>query len=124
MEEEVHVFVYGTLRSGGRAAGLMRGCELLGVRRARGTLYGVRGAYPALVLAGEGTVEGEVWRCPAAVLERLDEYEGVAEGLFRRVPLEVEGVECQAYVAGPALAAHLNPEGVVPSGRWGPEGAK
>jgi gamma-glutamylcyclotransferase (GGCT)/AIG2-like uncharacterized protein YtfP len=113
-----HLFVYGTLRSGGRASGLLRGCTCLGVWTLAGTLYDVRGAYPALVLAGEGKVEGELWRCPAELLPALDEYEGVPGGLYRRVRVEVEGVECWTYVAGLGLAAHLTPDRVIRSGRW------
>jgi gamma-glutamylcyclotransferase (GGCT)/AIG2-like uncharacterized protein YtfP len=116
----VNVFVYGTLRSGGRASGLLRGCECLGARTLPGTLYDL-GAYPALVLEGEGRVEGEVWRCPGELLHALDEYEGVPRGLYRRVPVEVEGVECWTYVAGPGLARILTPEWIIPSGRWARE---
>jgi len=115
---ETHVFVYGTLREGGGAEGLLRGCARVGAGAVRGRLYDL-GAYPALVLAaGEGAVRGEVWGCPAAVLPRLDAYEGVAEGLFRRVRTEAGGVECWVYVAGPALEPALAPENLIGSGDW------
>jgi gamma-glutamylcyclotransferase (GGCT)/AIG2-like uncharacterized protein YtfP len=116
---EVHLFVYGTLRSGGRAAGLLRGCRLAGAGVVAGTLYDL-GAYPALVLDGRGPVEGEVWHCPADALARLDEYEGVPDGLYLRVPVVVEGTECWTYVAGPLLDPRLAPERRIPSGRWPP----
>ena len=116
--EPVRVFVYGTLRRGGRANALLRGCECLGVRRVRGTLYDVRGAYPALVLDEEGEVEGEVWRCPGATIAALDEYEGVAQGLYRRMEVQVEGAACWTYVAGPALEPVLTPERRIASGVW------
>jgi gamma-glutamylcyclotransferase (GGCT)/AIG2-like uncharacterized protein YtfP len=112
-----HLFVYGTLRSGGGAAGLLRGCEHVGTGTVAGTLYDL-GAYPALVLDGEGRVEGEVWRCPAKALARLDEYEGVPEGLYRRVAVQVGGADCWTYVAGPALRSRLTPERRIRSGRW------
>lgn len=115
----VHLFVYGTLRSGGGAVGLLRGCERVDAGAVAGTLYDL-GAYPALVLDGRGTVEGEVWRCPAEALERLDEYEGVADGLFRRARAVVDGRECWTYVAGPALEPRLTPERRVGAGRWAP----
>lgn len=114
------VFVYGTLRRGGRAGSLLRGCECLGEGTVPGALYDVNGAYPALVLEGEGRVEGEVWRCPEAVLRELDAYEGVGEGLYRRVRVEVDGLSCWTYVAGPALEAALTPERRIAAGRWTP----
>jgi gamma-glutamylcyclotransferase (GGCT)/AIG2-like uncharacterized protein YtfP len=119
---EIHLFIYGTLRSGGGAARLLRGCRLVGPGSVAGTLYEL-GAYPALVLGGDGRVEGEVWRCPADVLGRLDEYEGVAEGLFGRVEVEAGGERCWTYVAGPLLLPKLTPERRIPSGRWPPPGA-
>jgi gamma-glutamylcyclotransferase (GGCT)/AIG2-like uncharacterized protein YtfP len=115
----VHLFVYGTLRSGGGAAGLLRGCRLVGTGSVAGTLYDL-GAYPALVLDGGGPVEGEVWRCPAASLDRLDEYEGVPGGLYLRVRVVAGGTECWTYVAGPLLGPRLTPERRIPSGRWPP----
>lgn len=115
------LFVYGTLRAGGPAAALLSGCEYVGVRRMEGVLYDVRGTYPALVPGEGGEVEGEIWRCPAGALARLDEYEGVAEGLFRRVRVEVDGAACWTYVAGPRLLPTLTPDRRIPSGRWPPE---
>lgn len=116
---EIHLFVYGTLRSGGGAAGLLRGCRLVGTGVVAGTLYDL-GAYPALVLDGRGPVEGEVWGCPAEALDRLDEYEGVPDGLYLRVPVVVDGAECWTYAAGPLLEPRLTPERRIPSGRWPP----
>lgn len=116
---ETGLFVYGTLRSGGDAVGLLRGCRLAGTGRVAGTLYDL-GDYPALVLDGRGLVEGEVWRCPADALGRLDEYEGLPSGLYARVRVAVDGTECWTYVAGPALAPRLTPERRIPSGRWPP----
>ncbi|HSJ13955.1 MAG TPA: gamma-glutamylcyclotransferase family protein [Longimicrobiales bacterium] len=111
------LFVYGTLRTRERAASLLQGCECTGIGRVHGTLYDIDGAFPALMLYGETPVTGEIWRCPAAVLPRLDEYEGVGEGLFRRVATAVTDaadpareLACWTYVAGPALARKLTPD--------------
>jgi gamma-glutamylcyclotransferase (GGCT)/AIG2-like uncharacterized protein YtfP len=74
-----------------------------------GTLYDIDGAQPALVLAGAGTVDGEVWRCP---VERLAEFDATARlpaGLFRRVGVQVGEYPCWVYVAGPKLAQRLVP---------------
>lgn len=112
------LFVYGTLRRGGGAEGLLRGFERLGPAQVRGTLHDVEGRFPALVPEGEGAVRGEVWAGPEEALARLDAYEGVGEGLFRRVRLEAAGKACWAYVAGPRLLGRLSAATVLPGGEW------
>jgi len=116
-----HLFTYGTLQRGQEGASLLEGCVRIGPATVQGSLYDIDGEYPALVLAGKGRVEGEIWRCPPEVLARLDEYEGVSEGLFRRVATEAGGLACWVYVAGPKLARRLTPRRRIPSGRWPPE---
>lgn len=113
-----YLFVYGTLRTGGEAAGKLRGCEFLGAACVPGAIYDVNGEYPTLVLDGSGAVEGEVWRCPAAVLRRLDRFEQVAAGLYARAPVRAGEHTCWAYVAGPLLADVLTPERRIASGCW------
>lgn len=112
-----HLFAYGTLLSGG-AASLLAECERIGPARVAGTLYNIDDGYPALVLAGGGWVQGEVWRCPTPLLDALDQYEDVAAGVFRRVAVRAGGRACWTYVAGPALARRLTPLGRMESGRW------
>lgn len=104
-----HLFAYGTLAAEGAASALMSGCERVASAAVRGTLYDI-GEYPALLLSGTDWVDGEIWRCPADLLPRLDRYEAVREGLFRRVGVTVEGTPCWAYVAGPRLGPRLKPE--------------
>jgi len=116
----IHIFVYGTLRRGVAASPLMERCELVGPATVTGTLYDIDGEFPALVLAGNGRVHGEVWRCPADILPELDRYEGIDDRLFRRVALRAGGIACWTYVAGPALAARLQPDRRIPGGRWPP----
>jgi gamma-glutamylcyclotransferase (GGCT)/AIG2-like uncharacterized protein YtfP len=105
-----HLFAYGTLRENGSAGSLMRDCERVGEAAIGGVLYDVDGEYPALVLYGTTPVAGEIWRCPNELLGSLDAYEGVADGLFRRVGVEAGGIACWTYVAGPALAPKLLPD--------------
>jgi gamma-glutamylcyclotransferase (GGCT)/AIG2-like uncharacterized protein YtfP len=112
------LFVYGTLRSGGGASGMLRGCRRLHERHVTGTLYDF-GAYPALVPGGEGEVCGEVWECPAETIRSLDAYEGVPHGLFARVRVGLNGGgTAWGYVAGPRLLARIPEQRVVPGGRW------
>lgn len=115
----IHFFVYGTLSGSGAAHELMTDCERVEAGAVRGTLYDT-GGYPALLLGGEGRVEGEVWRCPADLLPRLDRHEAVEEGLFRRVGVRVGEFACWTYVAGPKLGPRLTPEARIRSGRWIP----
>ncbi|HEY0305413.1 MAG TPA: gamma-glutamylcyclotransferase family protein [Longimicrobiales bacterium] len=112
MSTHFHLFVYGTLRSNGAGASLLAEGERVGTGIVGGVLYNIDNAYPALILYGNTPVQGEVWRCPASLLGQLDEYEGVADGLFRRVGLEVAMSDgtmqgCWAYVAGPKLSRKL-----------------
>ena len=109
MRDTFHLFTYGTLTSGDAANRLLQGCERVGQGVVRGTLYDL-GDYPALLLGGDDSVPGVVWRCPADRLPELDRYEGTDDGLFRRVGVEVDGYACWVYVAGPGLGHRLVPE--------------
>lgn len=118
-----NLFAYGTLRPGHPQAGrLLAGCTHVGAGQVGGYLYDIDGKYPALLLYGDAPVHGDIWRCPAELLLRLDEYEGHPEGLFRRVAVEARGsagrVPCWAYVAGPALSRRLVPGRRIAGGRW------
>lgn len=119
-EAQFHLFVYGTLRSDGVASHLLAGCDLVGRGEVRGTLYDIRGEHPALILYGDTPVAGEVWRCPASLLPKLDEYEEVATGVTRRVGVVVDGIGCWVYVTGPRLARELTLARRIPSGVWTP----
>ena len=106
-----NLFVYGTLRRNGAAADRLAGATMIGKGVVRGTLYDIDGEYPALMLYGDTPVDGEIWHVPsAAMLASLDEYEGVAQGLFRRKAVTVVGHVCWVYVAGHALAPRLTAE--------------
>jgi gamma-glutamylcyclotransferase (GGCT)/AIG2-like uncharacterized protein YtfP len=82
------VFVYGTLKRGGRNHQYLAGQQFLGeAHTAPGyTLYSL-GEFPGMVRAtGAGQhVTGEVWAVDDACLRELDALEGVAEGLYERV---------------------------------------
>lgn len=113
-----HLFVYGTLRSGSSANHLLEGGRLVGPTTVAGELHDVGGSYPALVLEGEGSVEGEVWACPEELLAEIDRYEGVESGLFSRARVATGAGTCWTYVAGPALRPRLGDGSRIPSGSW------
>ena len=99
------VFVYGTLKRGGRNHHFLAGQQFLGeARTAPGyTLYSL-GDYPGMVRSADAKndVIGEVWAVDAACLEKLDELEGVAEGLYERAP-----VKLAAPFAAQSVATYL-----------------
>ena len=108
-----HVFVYGTLRRGGRNdIARYRPTPLwVGTARIAGTLYDL-GAYPGVVLGGSGWVEGEVYAVEPEVEAALDVLEEVAaddsgEYIKRRVRVEVDGrsLDCLVYEIHPSRIA-------------------
>lgn len=98
------VFVYGTLKRGGSNHALMHGQHFLGAARTTPgfTLYALD-TYPGLVAApaDQSGVTGEIWGVDAAALLRLDELEGLDEGLYARVPAPL--AEAPATLSAPDL---------------------
>jgi len=88
----IRVFVYGTLKRGERNHHFLTGQQFLGAAQtAPGfTLYAL-GDYPGMVRSADPThdVTGELWAVNAACLAKLDELEGVAEGLYERVSVQL-----------------------------------
>jgi gamma-glutamylcyclotransferase (GGCT)/AIG2-like uncharacterized protein YtfP len=103
------VFVYGTLKRGFGNHHYMAGQSFVGpASTAPGFALYDLGGYPGMVRSpGTATgVTGEVWSVDEECLARLDELEGIAEGLYRRervpllgAPLE-EGAEAYIYLKG------------------------
>ncbi len=91
------LFVYGTLKRGGRNVHLMSGGECRGVaatapRYALVELVGHPGLVP-----GDLAVRGEVWDVPPPTLARLDEFEGVPHPFDRRPVTLADGSAAEAY---------------------------
>jgi gamma-glutamylcyclotransferase (GGCT)/AIG2-like uncharacterized protein YtfP len=87
------VFVYGTLRRGGSNHFRMDGAEFVGPGTIAGRIYKIDW-YPALVLGGENSVKGELYRVCAEHLRALDVFEGIVPGEgesreYRRVKVQV-----------------------------------
>lgn len=84
------VFVYGTLKRGGSNHRFLAGQHPVGAASTTGgyTLYGI-GDYPGMVRSADPGqhVTGEVWEVDDACLARLDELEGLTEGLYTREPI-------------------------------------
>jgi gamma-glutamylaminecyclotransferase len=102
------LFVYGTLKRGCCNHGYLAGQEFVGLARtpAGYRLYDL-GGYPAIAAVtddNEGVI-GEVWSVDQDSLARLDHFEGVHEGLYRREPFPLlpPFAEQQVYAYLPGL---------------------
>lgn len=87
-----HLFVYGTLKRGCKNHHHLTFQRFLGeARTCPGYQLYDLGDYPGLVADSTATagVSGELWAVDATTLARLDEFEGVPEGLYRRVRVEL-----------------------------------
>jgi len=96
----VRLIVYGLLRRGEPMHGLLTGAEFLGEVRIDGYELRNLGDYPAAV-PGAGAIAGELYELPSpAVLEVLDEAEGVhaVPPLYRRELVHALGAPAWLYV--------------------------
>lgn len=100
--ETALLFVYGTLKRGDVRASLLNGQRFISTTRTR-CLYRLfnAGTYPALVeakplgLAGLA-IEGELWQVEVDRLAKIDEEEGVGEGLYERRVIALDRYTSQA----------------------------
>lgn len=120
-----HVFVYGTLRRGGRLDinRLKPTPHYVGMGELQGCLYHVDW-YPGLTLGGEEavTVVGEVYHITPELEDVLDEIEQIVPGpdseyFKREVPVSVQGrtVPCLVYEINPA---RVRGKQVIGHGDW------
>lgn len=91
------LFVYGTLKRGDVRSPLLDRQTFLGEAKTAPhyRLFNV-GQYPALVEAAPlnlpgRSIGGELWQVNAPCLARLDEEEGVDDGLYARTTIELTG---------------------------------
>jgi gamma-glutamylcyclotransferase (GGCT)/AIG2-like uncharacterized protein YtfP len=123
-----YLFVYGTLKRGGKSHKLLlgeNGARFRSSARIRAELYRLCGEdYPAAVLTSVPNrfVKGDLFvlQDPQGTLRDLDEFEGVNEGLFRRELVDAwargRRVKAWAYLyARPVRDASLIPTGIYSS---------
>ena len=90
------IFVYGTLLAGEANHGLLTNAQFLGADRlSNAQLYNL-GEYP-MILPGEGTVTGEVYRITAGTLRELDILEEHPQIYFRGQIILASGRSSQVY---------------------------
>lgn len=120
-----HVFVYGTLRRGGRndINRLAPAPHYVGMGEVQGVLYHLDW-YPGLTLGGEEavTVVGEVYRITPELEALLDRIEQIVPGgdseyFKREVDIAVEGrpLRCLLYEINPA---HVRDRAPIGHGDW------
>ena len=102
-----HVFVYGTLRRGDvRDINHLRPAPaFVAMASVQGVLYNL-GAYPGVVLGGEGRVVGEVYAISAGLEQQLDTIEEVwpqptGEYTKREVEVQLHRNDAQAEAGEP-----------------------
>lgn len=84
------LFVYGTLKKGCKNHRHLAGQRFDGeAATAAGYRLHDLGEYPGMVFdpGTPGHVRGELWSVDDDALARLDAFEGVGEGLYRRAPV-------------------------------------
>lgn len=93
------LFVYGTLRRGEPAHGLLARARYLGAASTAAAFELVDfGAYPALVRGGALSVMGELYEIDERTLASLDAYEGCPDLFTREQIMLAGGGLCEAYL--------------------------
>jgi gamma-glutamylcyclotransferase (GGCT)/AIG2-like uncharacterized protein YtfP len=116
--------VYGTLVRGQKLHRYLEGtpgARFVGEAKIRAQLYAIPGkGYPGAVQNGgkNGFVYGELYRLsnPGPALKLLDELEGCAEGLFKRVAVDVLFVRGKRKAWAYFYAKPLRDAEPIPSG--------
>ena len=115
------LFVYGTLKRNGSNHSFLAGQSFRGETR---TVPGFKlvnlGDYPGMVVDpsdGRG-VAGEVWSVDLECVIKLDELEGLAEGLYRRERIRLRAPFDQSEVETYIYALGTLGRPTVPDGTW------
>jgi len=115
----IDLFVYGTLMRGRPQGGLLRRFEHVKAT-AIGRLWRLPAGYPALELGPFGSVHGELVRqVDPRVVSLLDQVEGVDQGLYRRVGIDVVNGLRTFRAEGWVMDQPQRRGGIeIPTGRW------
>jgi len=113
------LFVYGTSLRGQPQGGLLARYKRIPAT-VRGRIYQLKEGFPALTLTGDAVVYGElVVGVDLRLLRLLDRAEGVEQGLFARVPVDVAiGLRRQNAEAYVMTDPQKRGGRAIQSGRW------
>jgi gamma-glutamylaminecyclotransferase len=100
-----NLFVYGTLKRGGSNEQFLAGQRFISEARTRALfrLFELDG-YPGMVAVETAglSIGGEIWEVNAECLQRLDDLEGTAIGLYRRAAIPLlpphDGMVVEGYL--------------------------
>ena len=115
------VFVYGTLKRGCSNHRVLAGQQFIGeARTAPGYRLYHLGEYPGMIAAPDDTlgVAGEVLSVDPASLARLDVFEGIDEGLYRREPIKLLAPFADQPVDTYLYAHSVANRPFIPDGLW------
>ncbi len=117
------LFVYGTLRKGGKRSGQLEQCRLLRMIKVPGILYLTPFGYPAAVFdeLSPLAVQGELYELPPdseVFIGNLDRLEWADEKLFSRSVIHLEKECFYAYEPGLRLRRQFGDTNIIKSGNW------
>ena len=102
MMQTYKVFVYGTLKSGGRVRGLDQfdGANIIGEALTTDALYSLYdlGSFPCVCLDGNQRIKGEVWEVDTETLKILDAIEGYPDFYNRKEIDTTQGKVWMYYI--------------------------
>ncbi len=105
------LFVYGTLKRGCSNHGQLAGQTfVIEARTMPGFALFDFGGFPAIAAVEDDHegVSGEIWEVDEAGMQRLDEFEGVPQGLYRRAPITLQppaaGFAVETYFPAQSIA--------------------
>ena len=102
------LFVYGTLKQGERNNKLMQGRFLREVRTEPKFRLVDFGTFPGLAF-GRHAISGELWEVDDETLVKLDEFEGIGDGVYIRKLIQLEdGEQAYAYLCQPFFAVEYD----------------
>ncbi len=113
----IRLFVYGSLLAGEAFHHRLMGrTKFLGkAETARGFTLLDLGNYPGMIVAGNGTVDGELYEVDETTLRAIDQLEGHPH-FYRRVVIPLAGgVEAYAYILPKRAAERF---AIIPEGDW------
>jgi gamma-glutamylaminecyclotransferase len=116
VREHTLIFVYGSLLRGESNHSVLGGARLIAraITAPRYTLIDL-GAFPAMLDSGRTPIHGEVYRCDAETLARLDRLEGHPRFYQRRDVMLARG---PANAQGYFLAGDRRDAAPIASGDW------
>ena len=109
------VFVYGTLKAGHGNNELLKGSEFVGEHVTK-PIYTMKnlGGFPGVLLDGNTSIIGEVYRVTSPTMARLDRLEGYPHFYNRTKILTDHGEAWMYYLDANKYASHSD----ILSGKW------